>query len=238
MAHCSGEYIAFCEGDDYWTAPNKLQMQVDFLEAHPEYSGCYHSVQVVDEYSMPMSMTTSDTFEEDSDVDLERWPTLTLPGQTGSLVLRNLIRRLSHEELEAYRKCACNGDMKLPILMLRYGKIRRIGQIMSCYRRTYVGDNFNARMQGRDARFIYYFQFLERDSLASLFWGQKYLSHYGCKEFLEGILKDCHNQTEGAGTKLAQMAAYDVFQFLAFLVILDVRRIQQGRPMFFYRQRI
>ena len=43
---CSGYYIAFCEGDDYWIDRYKLQKQMEFLESHPGYSMCFNAIML------------------------------------------------------------------------------------------------------------------------------------------------------------------------------------------------
>lgn len=44
-----GKYIAYCEGDDYWTDMHKLQKQFDALEDNPDLSMCTHITQFVGE---------------------------------------------------------------------------------------------------------------------------------------------------------------------------------------------
>ena len=54
---CTGEYIASLEGDDYWTSDDKLQRQVDYLDAHPECMICYHRVVVLDQITKKSDRT-------------------------------------------------------------------------------------------------------------------------------------------------------------------------------------
>jgi glycosyltransferase involved in cell wall biosynthesis len=39
---CRGQYIAWLESDDYWTAADKLRKQVDLLDRNADHSACFH----------------------------------------------------------------------------------------------------------------------------------------------------------------------------------------------------
>ena len=44
---CSGDYIAICEGDDYWTDNRKLAKQLEFLKDNPNFGGITHQSDVL-----------------------------------------------------------------------------------------------------------------------------------------------------------------------------------------------
>lgn len=53
LAAARGQYVALCEGDDFWTDPLKLAKQVEFMDQHPETTVCFHPVRVVHDDGTP-----------------------------------------------------------------------------------------------------------------------------------------------------------------------------------------
>jgi glycosyltransferase involved in cell wall biosynthesis len=43
VARSRGRYIAWLDGDDYWTCPDKLRIQTRYLDLHPRCSMCFHN---------------------------------------------------------------------------------------------------------------------------------------------------------------------------------------------------
>jgi len=131
---CKGEYVAVLEGDDYWTDPLKLQMQVDFLKAHPEYSATTHRIAVVDENGQDRSGYYYSLFCQDRIYTKKHAQKGLLPGHTASILYRNVFADMTDKEREAYAHCTATGDSKSPLVMLMYGDIFCSKRVMSAYR--------------------------------------------------------------------------------------------------------
>jgi glycosyltransferase involved in cell wall biosynthesis len=63
LAKQRGEYVALCEGDDYWTDPCKLQKQRELMASNRAYTLCHHKVI----YKDHASGTTIRAFPEEKD---------------------------------------------------------------------------------------------------------------------------------------------------------------------------
>lgn len=46
ISRTNSKYIAFCDGDDYWTDSLKLQKQFDYMESHPDLRACFHDAEI------------------------------------------------------------------------------------------------------------------------------------------------------------------------------------------------
>jgi glycosyltransferase involved in cell wall biosynthesis len=126
---CRGRYVAILEGDDFWTSPDKLRTQVEFLESHPECSACFHNVEVVYEDAGRESHLFHRT------PPARRFLTLqdvlrSHPIPTPS----TMFRRGLIERLPEWFYSMPMGDWPLHVLNARQGPIGYIDAVLACYR--------------------------------------------------------------------------------------------------------
>jgi glycosyltransferase involved in cell wall biosynthesis len=128
---CQGEYIAFLEGDDYWTKTDKLQKQVDFLDNHPDYAGAFHDTDVIYEDQDSMGTQFWQDWQNKLDCSLDDTIAYTTPFHTSSF----LVRAKYLEELPEDFLQFNSADIVLYMKATSYGMLRRIPEKMSVYRR-------------------------------------------------------------------------------------------------------
>lgn len=123
------KYNAICEGDDYWTSPHKLQLQVDFMESHPEHSLCFHANTMLFNNSKEKNYNPYDENKDECPMkDM-------IIGGGGFMATNSMLYVGSlSENMPAWSKKSPVGDCPLMLVLAVRGKVGYINEIMSCYR--------------------------------------------------------------------------------------------------------
>ena len=153
------EYVALCDGDDFWTDENKLQKQVDFLDSNKDFNICFHKARL---------------FYENKEKDDEIIPAYAKDiSNIDDLVKENYI--VANSVVYRWKFNDCNlkeifpenivpGDYYIHLLHAQDGKIKLIDEVMSAYRRHEEGMWWSNASEDKE-------QF-------SLKYGKKFLNFY------------------------------------------------------------
>ncbi|WP_392566296.1 glycosyltransferase [Utexia brackfieldae] len=160
----AGEYVAMCEGDDYWIDTLKLQKQVNFLDANQDVYLCFHPVkEIYEDHSVEPNVFPSDYKVLNRQTlglaELLKYNFIS----TSSVMYRWILK--DNESL--FPSGIIPGDWFLHLLHAQKGRIHCHLDIMSVYRRHQGGiwwerDKSNKFYIDHGIRLIAFYQAVEK----------------------------------------------------------------------------
>lgn len=174
LPKAKGKYIAICEGDDYWTDPQKLQKQVDILDSNLGYVMCSHVVDVYNERTESYHIWGVQDSQEYDIYTLVYGPWLYHP--------LSVLFRKSAFNSDKYSCYKLSKDMTLFYHILSSGKGYYMSEHMAVYRRHNNGVWSGATLSQRISSNFRYGKDLydvEKTNLALAFLCEACISEYG-----------------------------------------------------------
>lgn len=159
LNYVTGDYIAFLEGDDYWSDSYKLQRQVEFLDNNLDYIGVAHNFEirgVKDEL-----LTISNEIDRDREYTINHYNKGEMFAQTSTWMIRNIISDVRKKHIGLIiRNIWIPMDALITCIFMSYGKLMILKENMSVYH-YYIeenGDNWSSKYE-REAKgnFLYFY---------------------------------------------------------------------------------
>ncbi|MCX2432360.1 glycosyltransferase family 2 protein [Pedobacter sp. GR22-10] len=124
-----GEYVALCEGDDFWIDMNKLTMQVNFLDENLKYVGCFHNTEERYEDSSELASFLMNDFPKAREISFKDLTDANVMA-TCSVLFRNF----DFDTLPSWFKKQRMGDWSLHLLNARNGNFYFLPKVLAVHR--------------------------------------------------------------------------------------------------------
>lgn len=124
----NAKYITCLDGDDFYTDAYKLQKQLDFLEAHPEYAACFHNTWIVDTLGKKQGLFNRPDFHAVHDARefiKERW----------FVPIHSAVLRRKYVEFPEWYDTVMNDDYVVHLSVAKRGAYYYMPDVMVAYRR-------------------------------------------------------------------------------------------------------
>lgn len=161
-AHGTGRYLAFLEGDDYWSDETRLQKQVDFLDSHPAYVAVGANWNIV---GLDGTLLRKGR-EEHTQIRDYTWEMLQDFGifsHISTVLCRNVAKPLLAQYGDLIRRYIdLPLDTSAVLLALQFGKLAILPDTVSSYR-WYIeenGKNWSSQNEiaAQKNNFLYFFR--------------------------------------------------------------------------------
>lgn len=135
IKHCDGDFVALCEGDDYWTDPNKIKKQIDFMLLNQELSFTFHRANIFYNNKLTLSYK-SNKFVDKSSIETKYF---LRKGGARYCTASSVFSRNVFEDIPDWLYDCHVADYPIIFLALEKGKVGYLDDVMCVYRQASIG---------------------------------------------------------------------------------------------------